>query len=236
MKLENLKPQIRYLNELKEVLFDQKWADQSPDLELYYMYRDLAENKADKEKIAIQGLRYDITILNPIMLGKEYNKTAGHDHPLVPNTEITYPEIYEVLEGKAIFLLQNSEKKRIKDIYAIKAKKRDKVLIPPNYEHLIINPDSRELKTANWVCREFSSNIYKPFRNQQGFSYYGLKDNGGIKWLKNKYYNPIPELKFSEPNQMLEQFQIDKNETLYNLVGSLDKLDFLKNPQNYQWQ
>jgi len=235
MKLENLKPQIRHLNELKEVLFDQKWADQSPNLELYYMYRDLAENKADKEKIASQGLRYDITILNPILLGKEYNKTAGHDHPLVPDTEITYPEIYEVLEGEAIFLMQDSEKNKIKDICAIKAKKNDKVIIPPNYEHLIINSTNQELKTANWVCREFSSNLYKPFRSQQGFSYYGLKGNGEIKWLKNKHYGSAPELKFSKPNQMLEQFQIDKNETLYNLINNLAKLDFLKNPQKYQW-
>jgi len=236
MILENLKPQIRHLSELKEVLFDQKWADQSPNLELYYMYRDLAENKADKEKIAGAGLRYDITALNPIILGKEYNKTAGHDHPLVPNAEITYPEIYEVLEGEAIFLMQDSEKNKIKDVRAVKAKKNDKVLILPNYEHLIINSTGKELKTANWICREFSSNLYKPFRSQQGFSYYGLKGNGGIKWVKNKHYNSAPELKFSEPNRMLEQFQIDRKQPLYSLISDLAKLDFLKNPQNYQWQ
>jgi len=200
------------------------------------MYRDLAENKTDKEKISAAGLRYDITILNPIMLGKEYNKTAGHDHPFVPNAKITYTEIYEVLESEAIFLLQDSENGRIKDIYAIKAKKGDKVIIPPYYEHLIINPTNDVLKTANWVCREFSSNIYKPFRSQQGFAYYGLKDNGGIKWSKNKNYNSIPELRFLEPNQMLEQFQIGKNERLYNLINNPAKLDFLKNPQNYKWQ
>lgn len=236
MRLENLKPQIRHLSEIKEVLFDQKWAEQSPDLELYYMYRDLAENKADREKIASQGLRYDITILNPVKLGKEYNKTAGHDHPLVPNTEITYPEIYEVLEGEAIFLAQNSEKNKIKDIFAIKAKKNDKVIIPPNYEHLLINPTNQELKTANWICRKFSTNIYKPFRSQQGFAYYGLKNNGGIKWAKNEHYRSAPEIKFLEPNQTLKQFGIDKNKPLYDLTSDLTKLDFLKNPQNYQWK
>lgn len=236
MKLENIKPQIRHLNELKEVLFDQKWAEQSPDLELYYVYRDLAENKTDKEKIVSQNLRYDITVLNPVMMGKEFNKTAGHDHPLVPNAEITYPEIYEVLEGEAIFLLQDSEKNKIKDIRAVKAGKNDKVIIPPDYEHLIINSTREELKTANWICREFPSNLYKPFRAQQGFSYYGLKDNGGIKWVKNKNYAAAMEPKFSVPNRMLERFGINKNQPLYDLISDLSKLDFLKNPQNYQWQ
>lgn len=236
MKLENIKPQIRHLSELKEVLFDQKWAEQSPDLELYYVYRDLAENKTDKEKIVSQNLRYDITVLNPIILGKEFNKTAGHDHPLVPNAEITYPEIYEILEGEAIFLLQDSEKNKIKDIRAVKAGKNDKVIIPPDYEHLIINSTNQELKTANWICREFPSNLYKPFRSQQGFSYYGLKDNSKIKWVKNKHYGAAAEPKFSEPNRMLERFGINKNQPLYDLISDLTKLDFLKNPQNYQWQ
>ena len=51
MNLENLKPKIRHLSEMKEVLFDQKWAENASDLELYYMYRDLAENPEDSQKI-----------------------------------------------------------------------------------------------------------------------------------------------------------------------------------------
>lgn len=235
MKIENIKPQIRHLNEIKDVLYSQKWANQAPNLELYYMYRDLSENESDKEKIVEKGLRYDITVLNPVMLGKEYNKTAGHDHPLVSNTDITYPEIYEVLEGKVIFLLQDSENDKIKDVYAIKAKEKDKVIIPPNYEHLIINHSKERAKTANWICRNFSSNIYKPFRSKHGFSYYALKEDKKISWIKNKNYSSIPELKFLEANQLLDEFKIKKEESLYNLVNDLDKLDFLKAPEKYQW-
>ena len=235
MEINNIQPKIRHLSEMKEVVFDQEFA-KTADPELYYMYRDLAENEQDRGKIKKHKLRYDITVINPIMLGKEYNKTAGHDHPLVPDTEITYTELYEVLEGEAIFLMQDSQENSIKDVYAIKANKNDKVIVPPNYEHIMINASNEKLKTANWICNDFSSNIYEPFKKRQGFSYYAIKnDSNEIKWIKNKNYIDIPELKFLEPNLWLEQFDIDKNEEIYSLINNLNKLDFLKNPQNYNW-
>ena len=235
MEINNIQPKIRHLSEMKEVVFDQEFA-KTADPELYYMYRDLAENEQDRGKIKKHKLRYDITVINPIMLGKEYNKTAGHDHPLVPDTEITYTELYEVLEGEAIFLMQDSQEDKINDVFAIKASKGDKVIVPPNYEHIMINASNEKLKTANWICNDFSSNIYEPFKKRQGFSYYAIKnDSNEIKWIKNKNYIDIPELKFLEPNLWLEQFDIDKNEEIYSLINNLNKLDFLKNPQNYNW-
>jgi len=237
MEINNIQPKIRHLSAMEDVLFNKEFAETNPHLELYYMYRDLAENKQDKEKIKEQKLRYDITVINSVMLGQEYNKTAGHDHPIVPETNITYPEIYEVLEGKAIFLMQDSKENSIKDVYAIKANQGDKIIVPPNYEHIIINASNKKLKTANWVCNDFSSNIYEPFKNKQGFSYYAIKNElNEIKWVKNENYDYIPELKFLSPNLWLEKFGIDKNKNIYSLVEDLNKLDFLKNPQKCNWE
>lgn len=231
MNLNKIKPNIRYLADMKGFLFDRPWAETAPDLELYYMYRDLAENEKDKKAIIKSGLRYDITAMPFIMLGREYNKTAGHDHPLAPKTNLTYSEIYEVLEGEAIFLFQDSHGDEIKDIYAVQAKKNDKVIVPPNYEHLMINISGEKLKTANWVCRKFESNIYKPFRQKHGFCYFALKnDSREIEWVKNKNYSSIPDLRFLEPNQWLKKFGINPKKDLYSLVKDLKKLDFLKNP------
>lgn len=237
MDLKNLTPKIRHLREMKELLFDQKWAATAPDLELYYMCRDLAANEQDKQKIAEQGLRYDITRIPFIMLGQEYNKTAGHDHPLVPGTDLTYPEIYQVLEGEAIFLLQDSQEDKIKDIQAIEAKKNDQIIVWPNYEHLIINASEQELKTANWICRDFGSNVYLPFRKKHGFAYFALKGKKGeISWVKNENYSQIPDLRFVEANLGLEKFNLDKGQEIYSLVKDLTKLDFLKRPEKYDWR
>ena len=235
MDLNKLKPDIRYLNDLKDVVYDKEWLKTAPNLELYYMYRDLAETETDFMEIIKHDLRYDITVLKPNHIGREFNKTAGHDHPIVPGTNLTYPEIYEIMEGKAIFILQNSEKNKIKDVFAIKAKKEDKIIIPPNYEHLMINIGKTDLKTCNWVSRTFSSNIYKPFKVMHGFSYYTLRGLFGVKWIENSNYKSIPKIRFEEPNKFYN-FNLEKNQPLYKLITNLNKLDFLKNPQKYDWQ
>jgi len=236
--LKNLKYDIRKLDDIEDVVYDREWLEKADNFELYYMYRDLSENELDRQKIANNDLRYDITLFLPVMLGMEFNKTLGHDHPIVPGTSITYPELYEVLEGEAIFLQQDSDDEHIKDVVATRAKKGDKVIILPNYEHLIINPSDKELKTCNWICRNFGSNIYKPFRARHGFCYYAIKDPStklAISWIKNKNYETIPELRFEEPNNFYA-FDLDKNKPIYESIDQPKKLDFLINPQKYEWK
>ena len=93
INLRGKKPDIRYLDDMREVLYDKKWAKKAPNLELYYMYRGLKKKN---------GLRYDITLISPQMLGKEFVKTKGHEH-------LNLGEVYIVLEGEAIFLIQKRE-------------------------------------------------------------------------------------------------------------------------------
>ncbi len=104
----------------------------------------------------------------------------------------------------------------------------------PNYEHLIINPSKNELKTCNWLCRRFGSNIYKPFRVRHGFCYYAIKGDSGINWIKNENYASIPSLYWVEPNNFYN-FKLPKDKPIYQLVENLEKLNFLKNPQKYEW-
>lgn len=234
MNLEKLKPDVRELKDIEDVVFDKEWLKTAGSFELYHMYRDLSENEEEHDKIFANNLRYDITIIFPKMLGNEFNKTFGHDHPIVPGTAITYPELYEVLEGEAIFLLQDSADEKIKDVFAIKAKAGNKVVIPPNYEHLIINASDKELKTCNWICRSFGSNIYKPFKLRHGFCYYATRGTNGIEWIKNENYISVPELRFEQANNLYD-FKIEENKPIYDLVNNLAKLEFLENPQNHEW-
>lgn len=176
--LENRTPDIRRLSDMRDVVYDKEWLQQAPDEELYYMYRGI------KEK---DGLRYDITVIPSKMLGEEHVKTKGHEH--VGN----YGEVYVVLEGEAIFLMQKG-KEEIEDVFAIKAKKGEVAVIPPNYAHITINPSDKDLKMANWMAKEAKSN-YKPIQEKQGACYFYTKKG----WIKNKNYNKVPELRFQEP-------------------------------------
>lgn len=182
--LKNKKPDIRHVNDMKDVIYDKEWLAKAPNLELYYMYRGIEEE---------DGLRYDITVIPSRMLGKEYVKTKGHEH--VGN----YQEVYIVLEGEAIFFMQKG-KEKIEDVFAIKAKKGEVAVIPSNYAHITINPSDKDLKMANWMAEEAKSN-YAPIQRMEGGCYfYAL--NG---WIKNNNYSEVPEIRFQEPRQSMPE-------------------------------
>lgn len=224
--IKNVKPDIRTLEQMSDVVYDQKWFENADkQTPLYYMYRGLGKNEADKKKIADAGLRYDITIIPAKMMGKEFIKTAGHAHSK------HFPEIYEVLEGNAVYLMQKFTTKKIKDVYIVKAKKGDKVIIPPDYAHITINASKKDLKMANWIAIENKSS-YELIQNKDGGCYFATKGFFGIKWIKNGSCIDLPELREQQPTNFTE-LNLDKNIPMYTLVKALDKLDFLKNPTKY---
>jgi glucose-6-phosphate isomerase, archaeal len=179
--LKNITPDIRKLSDMKTVIYDQKWLKTSPDLDLYYMYRGL-EKKGE--------LRYDITVVSAKMLGNEFNKTKGHYHVGA------YPELYMVLEGRAIYLLQKKDNEgQIEDVFTVEVKKGECAIMPPFYGHVTINPSATEdLKMANWISDSCKSD-YSFYEKMHGACYYYTKDS----WIKNENYKSTPELRFEKP-------------------------------------
>ena len=178
-----IKPGIRYLNDMKEVLYDQKWTKTAQNFGVYYVWRGLKKKN---------DLRYDITIIPPKMLGKEFPKTKGHIHPE------KFQELIQVLEGKAFYFAQKGKGRNIKECYVIEAKKGDFVVIPLGYHHLTINPSKKELKMANWISKK-CKNDYSLFEKYQGACYYYTKKG----WIKNKNYDKIPKLGIKKPLKSL---------------------------------
>jgi len=179
MEIKKIKPQIRFLNEMESVLYDQKLAKAVPNLEVYYVWRGIKEKGE---------LRYDITIIPHQMLGREFPKTKGHKH--LGN----FQELIQILSGKAFYFAQKGRGKFIEDCYVVEAKKGDFVIIPPIYDHLTINPAERELKMANWISKRCQSD-YGLFERFQGACYYYTKKG----WIKNKNYKKVPKLRFEKP-------------------------------------
>ena len=220
-------PDIRRLNDMREVIFDQGWLAGAKDFDLYFMFRDLFLSRGDGEKLQEQGLRYDITVIPPNMLGREYIKTAGHYHPLVPEGSVTYPELYEVLEGKALYLLQSQD---LGDIVVVHASAGDKVLVPPNYGHITINRSNKTLKMANYVARNFSS-LYDPIKEKAGGAYFFTKEG----WIKNERCPEAAELRRVEApdNKKLAKLGLTKGREIYPLLKVRGQLEFLTDPGNH---
>lgn len=223
-----ISPDIRMLHDMDEVVRDKKWLRSQDNIELYYMYRDLSASRQDHDKILEKSLRYDITVIPPSMLGDEYVKTAGHYHPPVPGYDLSYAELYQVLEGEAVYLLQKAEGDRISDVIVCEAKAGDLALVPPGYGHITINASDKKLKMANWVCRDFSS-MYEPIKKLFGGAYYMVRDKG---FIRNPDYPEVPEIRFVKPVDYPEA-GLFCGKDMYGMVSNLERLDFLVNPQDH---
>ncbi|MGV8089750.1 MAG: glucose-6-phosphate isomerase family protein [Methanothrix sp.] len=220
-------PDVRRLFDMKDVIFDQSWLAGRENSELYYMFRDLFLSRADGDKLRDQNLRYDITIIPPGMMGCEYIKTAGHYHPQVPGSDVTYPELYEVLEGEALYLLQKED---LSDVVAINAAAGDKVLVPPNYGHITINRSNKILKMSNFVARDFSS-IYDPIKEKRGGAYFFTRDG----WIKNPRCPEASELRRADApvGRTLSQLGLAKSKEMYPLLKEHGRLDYLTRPEDH---
>jgi glucose-6-phosphate isomerase len=191
---------------------------------IYYMYRDVARSDDDRRWMASQHVRYDITRIPPGVFCNEFVKTKGHYHPVGPSG-VQYPEVYEVMSGRAHYLLQRPD---LTDAALIEAEAGTVVLIPPGYGHITINPDEEELVMANLVSSSFSSD-YKPYETLRGGAYYELADRG---FVPNPAYASVPPLRQVAPPDVLP-LGIFEGSTLYDQVEERAPLDWLDSPGEY---
>ena len=195
--------------------------------ELYRMYRDVHLD-SDEAKLRNNHLRYDITVVVPGLVGDEYVKTVGHYHPIIEGSKVTYPEIYEVIEGHANYVLQNCKENHCNEVIVIDAKAGDKVVIPPNYGHVTINDGHKYLVMANITADNFSSD-YKDYKRYHGAAVYRTKDG----WVPNSKYK-VASYKKVRPN--LSWYKYDENLPLYkSLIKNTYNYDFLVSPDKYDF-
>ncbi|NLM46562.1 MAG: glucose-6-phosphate isomerase [Firmicutes bacterium] len=227
--LPAVKPDVRYKKDMEDVLLD---AAADGPAELYYMYRGVAREK-DKELLAAHGLRYDVTVIRPGRIGREYIKTAGHYHPVKPGTETTYPEVYEVLAGKAHYLLQTEPDEEGVDAVIVEAQPGDKVLIPPGYGHITINPGPELLVMSNWVADGFAS-LYGPIRELRGGAYFEVAAEGeDEQFLVNPNYRPTPRLAV-RPVEDFPHFGLVAGKPMYlAFLADPNRFAFLTHPEDY---
>jgi len=216
-------PDIRSGAEIRSVLADPSCVCEGP---LYEMYRGVSRNPSDKEWLDAHNIRYDVTRIPSRTICRELIKTKGHYHPLSPDG-LAYPEIYEVLEGAAYYMLQ---KRDLSDVVLVRAEKGDLILIPPGYGHITINPGSETLTMANLVSSSFESQ-YLPYEEMKGGAYYIFSD-GTMK--KNPAYPPdIPDIRIIDATgtHLPEPFP---DKSLYDLIGDEMRLRFLNYPREFE--
>ena len=204
---------VRTLGQMRVVM--QEFHEEAADVELYYMYRDVYH----------QGdLRFDITIIPQKVLGGEYAKTKGHYHPGSEDGS-AYPEIYQVLRGKAEFILQKKNRNGSVDSMLIDAKEGDVVLIPPNYGHVTVNKGEATLVMSNLVYSGFDS-LYQEYAENKGAAFYYM-EGGQIKQNTNYIVHLNEQI---SPEKLNKRYEFSCDDILNEFVLDPKKFEFLKKP------
>lgn len=208
-------PQVRTIDEIRSVLYNQTAT--GPD-ELYFMYRGLGWPE-DVARFDAYSLRFDLTVLVPGLVGGEYVKTAGHYHPPLPAAAgvvegahpgaeapaWTYPELYQVLSGRAHYLLQlparDGKDGALSDVVVVEAGPGDALYVPPGYGHVTINPGPEPLVMINVVDAAFAS-LYGPYRERHGAAYYEIEEDGRAYFVPNDHYADPPEPRLAGPTDL----------------------------------
>ena len=213
-------PRVRTLEEIRSVLRDPACECGEP---LYFMYRDLSKSPGDRVWLRGQGLRYDVTVIPARTLCGEFVKTKGHHHP-VNGKGVPYPEIYEVLQGEAHYLLQT---RSADDVVLVQAAPRDRVLVPPGYGHVTINPGEETLVMANIVSTRFESD-YSVYERMGGAAYFELA-GGALE--RNPRYPGAAGVRILEASGQKGMALLPAR-PLYDLIGT-ESLGFLNRPEDY---
>jgi glucose-6-phosphate isomerase len=206
---------VRKLSKLKEVMKGYVDLDFTQDSDIYYMYRKIYEKN---------GVRFDITLIPAKIIEGEFTKTYGHSHPSA-QVGLSYPEIYQVLRGTALFLLQITNRDKSVSVSLIKGKSGDILIIPPNYSHVTINPGNDNLVLANLVADDFVSD-YSGIKKMRGAAFFYMQD-GNIEQNANYIVKNIERPKIEEFNK---RFGFVSSDLLTEFFNDPSKFEFLKKP------
>ncbi|MBI2446870.1 MAG: hypothetical protein HYV51_03625 [Parcubacteria group bacterium] len=240
--LEELKPYLKnpdVKNCLPALPTGQAGGRQGPN-PVYHVWRNV-HLASDNEKITSHNLRYDLTLLPPGIICPvrsktptasddlstsngvdcEFVKTAGHYH------KKPYPEVYEVLVGRAYFLIQSKSA-----AYLTEAGPGEKFVIPPSFGHNTINVFNEPLLIANFVSEKAEYN-YEPYKNNHGAMYYFVSGGELVNIEKNPNYNSVPEIQKIRAREYPE-FGLVKSQPLYSLINNIEKLRFLNYPEEFR--
>lgn len=208
------------------------------DEHCYDFYRDIVFEE-HRDLFAKYDFRYDITVIMPGTINGECKKTSGHYHGYIKGTRYTYPEVYEVLSGEAVYVLQKvmnfdkpGEEPVIDEIKAVRVKAGQAIIIPPFWGHCSVNGGDGPLVFSNIAVVSCPMH-YEPIREKHGLGIYVLRENGELSFVNNPHYQHVPPLQVVEPKQNPD-LGITFGKPVYRaFVNAPEKFDFLLHPDRY---
>ena len=197
----------------------------------YYDFYKAIEKNGDRETFSSLDLRYDSTVILPGTANGEYKKTAGHFHLPIPGKPYSFPELYQVVNGTALFVMQKVDDyqkegpMKVKDVLLAEVHAGEAIVIPPDYGHCTVNICDEAMVFINLVPVN-SKNYYDSVKYSRGMSVYVYKDDSGYRLEKNPRYDFDCEPRVVVPGSS-DALGIKKGVPVYT--------EYLKNPQLYTY-
>ncbi len=184
---------VRLVDELAPVAMEPA-ACQGCSEVAYYMYNGVY-HQDDAAWLAGVLMRYELTLIPPRCMGREFVKTLGHVHAPEPTSGIAYAEVCEVLVGVAHFLFQTLDVSGpdASLVFCVEARAGEKVIFPPGLDHLTINPGPGPLLFSDVVALGMTG-IYDRFRATRGAAYLEVVEDGRPRFIPNPAYRTVAPL------------------------------------------
>lgn len=148
--------------------------------------------EGDRDAMDGSPVSYDLTVIAPRPMGWERAKTHGHVHRSVERPDLGFPEVYQVLQGHAGFLIQDlREGPRATFATLVEASAGEVAVIPPLVCHVTINLGDTALVVANAVCRA-AVDDYAGVRAAHGMAHRISVDG---ETVPNPEYRECPDLR-----------------------------------------
>jgi glucose-6-phosphate isomerase len=181
------------ITETKDIEFFLKEKDSLKEEEVFRVYQTI---RSIEDKELWDDISFDIIVIQPGKLGKEYMKTIGYYRSCAENG-YCYPEVYQIAEGYVEFFLQQPSQshEKIKDAVMIRAQRFDVIVVPPAYGVTLINPSEKKAIIARIRAMK-TEEISKQYKQTHGECYYRMEND---KWDFNETYEEIPMLRLEEP-------------------------------------
>lgn len=201
--------------------------------EPYYDFYKAIVNDNVRSLFSDHNLRYDSTVIMGGCAGEEFKKTAGHFHCLIPGKNVSYPELYQVIKGKALFVMQRvddnakvEEKMVVQDTILAEVKAGEAIVVPPDFGHCTVNIGDGPMVFVNLVSCD-SSNSYDSVKQSAGMCCYVMRNpDGSYRVEKNPHYDFACDPRIVVPSAS-PVLGISKDVPVYT--------SFLKSPETYRY-
>lgn len=201
---------------------------------LYQVYRNVRPALL-ADAMNRYGFSYALTTFKAGTIGggAEWVRTRGHTNSDAPGTNLSYPEIHEVLRGDAWLYLQHGASGRPNDVVTIPLSPGEKAVVAPGWASLLVNVGAAELVVGTWRMADCHTDR-AALGAIGGMAHFILRDPSGTPFCEaNPRYGVVPAARVAVAKELLDWGLTPSEPLLAAFHRSPEYLRCLLRPQDF---